>query len=169
MRSPLSPLKELWCGEGCPPILLVGDRSEVESRLKDAISPFLSRRGNEGLRGYVRNGRISVFWNTPGFGNAWRPILRGSLVGDESGNSRIEGRFSTFRITQIFCGLWFGGLAAAVAIALGASDRVTVGPNPATFTLLTTAMIALGVVMVGVGQYISRGEKERILAALREL
>jgi hypothetical protein len=155
MASLLNPLKKIWIGEVCTPIAFPVGKAELEAGLQDKISSSILSFGTRGLRGSIRNGKISVFWNTPGFGNAWRPVFHGSIFGNDH-ESRIEGKFSTFRFTQVFCGVWFGFLAIIALVAL----PTVVGSVGAL------GMMALGIGLVTFGQYLSRGEKEKILLAL---
>ena len=152
------PLEKMWRGEKCPPIVYHYGKEEAEERIRRKIIPFLSAMGRAGLRGSVKSGRISLYWNTPMFGNSWRPVFHGSIVSDGSG-SRIEGTMSTFRLTQAFSLVWFGFLALLVVIGL----------PTVIFSLAAIAMLALGVGMVAFGQHLSRGEKEKIVSELRSL
>lgn len=151
----INPLKKIWIGEACPPISFQMGRSELEANLRGKISTSFFGFGTRGLRGLVRNGRISVYWNTPGFGNAWRPVFHGTISGDDR-ESLVEGKFSTFRRTQVFCGVCFGGLALMAIIAL----PTVIG------SIGALGMMALGTGLVAFGQYICRGEREKILSAL---
>src|SRR5262245_46522830 len=118
MNLPLpAPLKEMWIGVPASPIEILLGRAEAEARLKNRLPGPFSGLTQEGLRGSVEGGKVAVWWNTPGFGNAWRPVLRGEIVGDEVA-CRIEGKFSTFRFSQVFCAVWFGFLAAFAVIGL---------------------------------------------------
>jgi hypothetical protein len=149
------PLKKMWIGEPFPPIRFSVGNAELEATLKGRIASSLFSFGARGLRGSVGNGKITVYWNTPGFGNSWRPVLRGTISGDDR-ESRIEGKISTFRRTQVFNGVWFGLL---VLFALGSLPTL-VGP------IAVLCMGAIGLGMVALGQYLSRTESEKILSAL---
>lgn len=155
MASLLNPLKKIWIGEICTPIAFPIGKTELEARLRGKISSSMLSFGARGLRGSIRNGKISIYWNTPGFGNSWRPVFHGSISGDDR-ESRIEGKISTFRHTQVFCGVWFG-LLGIFALA---SILTVIG------TIAALGMMALGTGLVAFGQYLSRGEKEKILSAL---
>lgn len=145
----------MWRGEACQPLLFPVGKSELESSLRSKISSSFFSFGTAGLRGSVHDGKISVFWNTPGFGNSWRPVFHGSISGDER-ESRIDGKFSTFRRTQVFCGVWFGFLALFTLLLL----PTVIG------SVAPLGMMALGTGLVAIGQHLSRGEKEKILSAL---
>ncbi|MDB6095121.1 MAG: hypothetical protein JWM32_2683 [Verrucomicrobia bacterium] len=151
----LRPFEKIWGGESCQPMVFSIGKSELESSLRSKISSSFFSFGTRGLRGSVQDGEISVFWNTPGFGNSWRPVFHGSISGDDR-ESRIEGKISTFRRTQVFYGIWFGLLAIFTLVLLptGIGSVVTLG------------MMAFGTGAAALGQYLSRGEKEKILSAL---
>jgi hypothetical protein len=149
------PFKRMWIGEPFPPILFSVGKAELEAALKGTVASSLFSFGTRGLRGSVGDGKITVYWNTPGFGNSWRPVLRGTISGDDR-ESRIEGRISAFRVTQVFNGVWFGMLA----ICAVASLRSLVG------LLAVFAMGGLGLGMVALGQFISRSQTGKILSAL---
>jgi hypothetical protein len=152
----------MWTSDPCPPIPLAGARSAVEARLKEKIPVFYDFSKSEGPCGSVDNGRISVFWYTPGFGNSWRPVLRGRIVGDRDGEVRIEGAFSTFRPTQVFSAIWFGGLAAIAVVAAFHRKLLM-----AIFGAI--AMIFFGACGVALGQRLGRSEKQKIVDALQSL
>ena len=158
MIVPLKPLEKMWRGETCAPIRLPVGRLEAEARLKKKIASFGSAFRHRGLTGSLKNGRISVFWNTPGLGNAWRPVFRGFLREDGQ-ETTIEGTFSTFRFTQGFSIVWFG----FIGIFAVRSFPTIVGP------IAAVAMMLLGIGMIAFGQHISRAEKEKIVAALQTL
>lgn len=99
-----------------------------------------------------------LYWYTPTYRNSCRPVFRGKIVRDEAG-SRLEGRFSTFRLTQIFLAFWFG-FPAVIGISMLSTVVVP---------LAMGAFLALGVGMVALSQHMSRREKDQILQSLQRL
>lgn len=152
------PLEEMWFGEPCPSIRTPMSLELIQKRINETLpSGFSSFFGN-GLRGSVIENNITLYWTTSGFANAWRPVFRGIITKSEM-ETIIEGRFTSFRLTQIFCALWFGFLAFFAAIGI-----ITI-----IFSIAAIVMIALGVGMVKFGQKTSHLEKEKILSKLQSL
>src|SRR6185312_11925231 len=94
------PFRRMWIGEPCSPMVFKIPKAELEAQLRRAVDSSFLGFGARGLRGSVRNGGVTAYWNTPGFGKSWRPVFRGTIVGDDR-ESRLEGRFSVFRFVQV--------------------------------------------------------------------
>ncbi len=152
------PLLRLWWGEPCPPVVRNCDVAGMEAKVGTAIGPFCGRTAEEHLRGRVFEGEVVLYWYTPMYRNSCRPVFRGKIVRDEAG-SRLEGRFSTFRLTQIFLAFWFG-FPAVIGISMLSTVVVP---------LAMGAFLALGVGMVALSQHMSRREKDQILQSLQRL
>ena len=152
------PFRRMWIGEPCSPMVFKIPKAELEAQLRRAVDSSFLGFGARGLRGSVRNGGVTAYWNTPGFGNSWRPVFRGTIVGDDR-ESRLEGRFSVFRFVQVFSAFWFGFLVLFGILAL----PTVVG------TLAALGMFALGVGLLNLSERMSGKEREKIIAAFGEL
>ncbi len=158
MTRLLVPIARFCRGDECPPVTYHFGEEEAERRLRNRIVPSLSGFGCEGFRGSVRNGRISLYWRAPGFGNSCPAVFRGAIVSIEGG-CRIEGRISKFRFRTVGAYLCFG----LAALFVGHRTPTV------TFSIVAVAVAVLGTASITLFQRVSYLERKKILSELGRL
>lgn len=128
----------------------------MERRMRGRIDGPVSGFGAEGLRGAVRNGRVSVRWHSPWLGSTFPAVFRGVIVDGDSG-CRIEGRISRIRLLPFLYGLCIGWAVFSIA------DRLPV----VNFSAWEVAILAAAGYLVGLLKRVSYTEKQKLMAELR--
>lgn len=95
----------------------VRSRSEVVRLVNEATPSVLVRSQTSRVRGKCHFGRLRLFWDTPNFGNGFRPVFSASLHEDR-GHTVIRGRWGATRFLQLWFLFWYGISCASLIVVV---------------------------------------------------
>lgn len=130
--------------------------TESVDRLKALTrrSVFSSMTTEEAV-GTVKESHVSLQRVIPMFRNSFKPVFTGRFV-ERDGRVLLVGRFTMHWFVKIFIGIWFGILSIIGVLSMIATIRKA--QNFKDVLLMCLGMMAFGVALVRVGQWLSRGD-----------
>jgi hypothetical protein len=102
------------------------------------------------------------------YDNAFAPFFYGTLIGLEDG-TMLEGRFKMHPFIRLFTLFWFSILVvfAAGALMVPAQGHPAGGAGKGLFFAVLAGLAVLGVVLVAMGRWLARAERDVILSFLK--
>ena len=140
---------------------------ECESRLREAADRegLLSWFGSKPIVGRV-SARYIRLRQRIGYRNSFQTFLIGSLE-DCDGGTLFRGRAGMHPLVKGFMAVWFSGVVLFGGIAFVTSIQgMLAGGGQPIGAIIPAAMLAFGVVLVGVGRWLARDEERFLVSFL---
>lgn len=149
------------------PVALVSklDRAEVLRRLQGAVDSEWTFGGGKGVVGRVGDGGFRLRMRI-GYRNSFQTYMFGAMQAEGRG-TRIVARTGMHPAAAVFMTLWISvvGLGAAIGVA----GLIQAQPGEAVqglIILVPVGLFAFGIALVGIGRWIARNERARLVEFL---
>jgi hypothetical protein len=141
------------------------DRAEVLRRLQAGVDSEWTFGGAKGFVGRVGDDGFRLRARI-GYRNSFQTFMFGTVQSEGRG-TKIVARTGMHPFAAIFMTLWLSVVAIGVAIGVaGLIEARPEEPMLALFALVPVGMLAFGVALVGIGRWIARNERARLIAFL---
>lgn len=141
------------------------DRADVLRRLQAGVDSEWTFGGGKGVVGRVGDDGFRLRLRL-GYRNSFQTFMFGTLRADGRG-TRIAARTGVHPFTAVFMTLWLS--VVAVAATIGVAGLFQPQPDAASqglILLVPVAMFAFGIALVGIGRWVARNERARLIAFL---
>lgn len=141
------------------------DRAEVLRRLQAGVDSEWTFGGAKGVVGRVDDDGFRLRMRI-GYRNSFQTFMFGAVQADGRG-TRIVARTGVHPFAAVFMTLWITviGLAAAIGVA-GVFQAQADDATQNLIFLVPIGMFAFGIALVGIGRWIARNERARLVAFL---
>jgi len=149
------------------PVELVSklDRAEVVRRLQGAVDSEWTFGGGKGVVGKVDEHGFRLRLRI-GYRNSFQTFMFGAAQADGRG-TRIVARTGMHPFAAVFMTLWLSVIALASAIGVAGLAQAEPGETAPWFVILVpVGMLAFGIALVGIGRWIARNERARLVEFL---
>lgn len=142
------------------------DRAEVLRRLQAGVDSEWTFGGGKDVVGRVGDDGFRLRLRI-GYRNSFQTFMFGAVQADGRG-SRIVARTGMHPFAAVFMTLWISvvGLGAAIGVA-GLLDARPGEAVQGLIILVPIGMFAFGIALVGIGRWIARNERARLIEFLK--
>jgi len=141
------------------------DRAEVVRRLQAGVDSEWTFGGGKGVVGRVGDDGFRLRLRI-GYRNSFQTFMFGAVQADGRG-ARIVARTGMHPFAAVFMTLWLSVIALASAIGVTGLVLAEPGQTAPWFVILVpVGMLAFGIALVGIGRWIARSERARLVEFL---
>jgi hypothetical protein len=141
------------------------DRAEVLRRLTAAVDSEWTFGGGKGVVGRVDEHGFRMRMRI-GYRNSFQTFMFGTTTAEGRG-TRIVARTGMHPFAAVFMTVWLSVVALAATIGVSAAIGAEAGdPVQALLLLVPLGMFGFGIALVGIGRWIARNERARLIEFL---
>lgn len=141
------------------------DRADVLRRLQGAVDSEWKFGGGKGVVGKVDEHGFRLRTRIA-YRNSFQTVMFGTMKAEGRG-TRIAARTGMHPFAAVFMTVWLSVVGLAATTAVVHSIEATPGePAQALFLLVPVGMFGFGIALVGIGRWIARGERARLIEFL---
>lgn len=141
------------------------DPAEVLRRLQAAVDSEWTFGGGKDVVGHVGDGGFRLRLRI-GYRNSFQTHMFGAVRAEGRG-TRIVARTGMHPFAAVFMTVWISmvGLAAVMVVA-GSIETRPAEAEQGLIVLVPVGMLALGIALVGIGRWVARNERARLIEFL---